>query len=181
MCDLWQLCHPSSWFVPENSWKSKPSSIFFSSFPLCTYIYISTLTKNLGGQRCLEKLKFWENLTDSCQKKCNMHCAAEFNPFIFLLEKQIPPCNLAVCCCTQSHTFIKNTSCLLNDIGISSFLVIKNLIKKKWPSNHDSTLQRLSYIIHGVLPVISFATAIGKLTHLCRRQISKTGKGKNNN
>ena len=30
--------------------------------------------------------------------------------------------------------------------------------------------------IHGVLPVISFAAAIGKLTHLCRRQIGKTGK-----
>ena len=34
-------------------------------------------------------------------------------------------------------------------------------------------------VIHGVLAVISFAAAIGKLTHLCHRQIGKTGKGKN--
>ena len=107
MCDLWQLCHPSSWFVPENSWKSKPSSIFFFFFPLMyLYIYISTLTKNLGGQRCLEKLKFWENLTDSCQKKCNMHCAAEFDPFIYLLENKIPPWILAAASVFCSFTHI---------------------------------------------------------------------------
>ena len=41
MCDLWQLCHPSSWFVPENSWKSKPSSIFFLLSPyVLIYKYI---------------------------------------------------------------------------------------------------------------------------------------------
>ena len=32
------------------------------------------------------------------------------------------------------------------------------------------------FFIHAVLPVISFAAAIRKLTRFCRRQIGKTGK-----